>query len=461
MSVPEPARSLTADECRALGKRILSFVEKGSTLVRIESAGDGGIRWGRNMVSAAHDSTNHRITITRSVDGRRAEAVTNQLDDASLKDALAKADQLIVVQGKGKPSTFLPPQQYVAAELHSAASAALSAADRSSIAYRSVVEPAIQAGNAAAGYLSATDKTTCLVNNSGLFSFFSETLAEYSTTVRNAAKNASGWAGMSTWDWNKIDPAALGARALHKCEASANPVAIEPGRYTAILEPQAVADLMLLLVFTTNWDRAGAERGNSAWSGPAKESTLLGQQVMDRRINVFSDPADPDGGFRPFSLTGEPYERTVWIENGILKNLAYSRDYARQKLKTDAQILAPDCFAFHMTGGESSVDEMVASAERAVLVTRFTHLQLRDWKSATMSGSTRDGLWLVERGKISKPIRNFRFTQSPLHVFNAVEMLGKPVRVFNPGSLFGLSLPFVVPPMRVRDFNFTSTVDSV
>lgn len=450
---------LTQDACRALGTKILALATTGETLINITSETDGGLRWGRNVVSGAHRTWGQTVSVTRVIEGRVGRAETNQLDDASIAHCVARAGELAAVQDAQNVASMRGATKYLAPQLYSAASEALSAADLSRQAYATVA-PAVDAGALAAGYLSITDRATSVVNSQGLFAYFAETVAEYSTTMRETARNASGWAGRSSFDWNRIDVAALGARALHKCGSSAQPVAIEPGRYTTILEAQAVGDLFMPLA-RMRWSREVAENGYGPFAGKERGTTRLGQQILDRRLSILSDPMDPDGGYQPFASDGLPYERQTWIENGVLKTLAYGRQYAKTRLQSDTEIRAPESGAFRMTGGTSTVDEMIAQTERGVLVTRFGNLTILDSRAYVLTGNTRDGLWLVEHGKISKAIRNFRFTDSPFFGFSAVDLLGVPERIYTSRDLFGPPMPVVVPAARVPDFNFAATLDSV
>lgn len=451
---------LTTDDCRALGERIFALAEGGETRVTIGSVTDGGVRWGRNLVSGAYDSTAYGVTITRWVKGHGAAFYTDRLDDAALAECVANAESLGAVLDEAEAPVLPGPQTYLHPSLRSPASASLTAAMRSSIAHGTVT-PAVTRDYMAAGFLSVTDRATCIMNTSGQFSYFAETTAEYSTTIRDAAKRASGWAGMSSYDWARIDAAALGARALQKCTASANPVAVEPGRYTAILEPQAVADLMRFIPGPNGWSRQAAEQGGTHWSGSTRSTTKLGLKVLDERLTVTSDPMDPEVGYRPFGFDGSPLSRETWIEQGVLKTLAYSRNYAKTILHQDGYVAGPENGAMRVTGGTATLDDMIAATDRGVLVTRFNNIAVLDHKALVLTGNTRDGLWLVERGKISKAIRNFRFIESPLFAFNNVEQLGVPTLTYSSHSLFGSQSPLLVPPIRVRDFNFVATLDAV
>jgi predicted Zn-dependent protease len=190
--------------------------------------------------------------------------------------------------------------------------------------------------------------------------------------------------------------------------------------------------------------------------------SMLGQKVIDERLSVTSDCMDPDLGYPPFENHWITYYPATWIEDGVLKTLIYGREYAVKKLGIDSNGVylwgsGQVTGSYHMRGRgpTASVEEMIANTPRGILVTRFSDITYVDFKSATLTGYTRDGLWLIEKGKISKPIKNFRFTDSPLAMLNSVEQIGVPERVYNP------TFPIVVPALKVRDFNFTALSDSV
>ncbi|MHB2033957.1 MAG: metallopeptidase TldD-related protein, partial [Gemmatimonadaceae bacterium] len=291
------------------------------------------------------------------------------------------------------------------------------------------------------------------------------TQAQLSTTVRDKGGTGSGWAGLSSDDWRTIDGERLSEVALQKCIASRNPVAIEPGRYTVILEPQAVADLAEVMVKTlgNGWNRSSNELGwrNIPWTGPFDQAahvwrSKLGLKVVDQRITISHNPADPELGILPQA----GMEPVTWIKDGVLEALGYSRPYALQKLNENAALRGTT--GYRMSGGPATVDEMIKATRRGLVVTRFWDVkQLLGDGSLLSGGMTRDGLWLVENGKITKAVKNFRFTESPLFVLNSIEALGQPVRVFRPTSTWGGLTPAIVPPLKARDFSFTSLVEAV
>ena len=288
------------------------------------------------------------------------------------------------------------------------------------------------------------------------------TQAQCSMTVRDKEGSGSGWAGLSSYDWTKIDASALAARALEKCIASQHPVALEPGRYTVILEPQAVAEMVAII--ETSMYRLTPELGQGPWVLGHDDvlglwRSKLGLKVLDERITISHDPADPLLGIFP-----EPWmEPITWFDKGVLTNLSFERDYALETLNVNSARRA--LTGYRMSGGPTSVEEMISTTTRGLLVSHFSNITMIDGTSLLSTGLTRDGLWLIEHGKISKAVKNLRFTESPLFVFNSVDQMGEPVPVFrpvkNPYETERPLMPAIVPPVKSRDFSFTSTINAI
>lgn len=438
--------------CEALFQRVAALTHgKGQLTVVISSTWRGNLRWANNDVISSGDTTDRTLSVYWN---SLIPFVTNQFDDATLEQALARLQRFHRLTGGGSMLPISQPQ-YSSPPLFFDSTANLLAAERSKIG-KTLTAPVSDAGLRAAGYLQVETNAYSVFNTQGLSAYVQQSTAQYSVTVRNNQETGSGWAGVDQNDWAKIDAPALTARAREKCVASANPRAIEPGRYVAILEPQAVHDLMQVALLGNSLDRAQAEQTANAYHLTGDQSKL-GHRVLDPRITITSDPMDPLCNTLPFIvdgfMTGEPVKPRSWITNGVLTTLSYDRRYAIAELTDEDAVPSP--LGYHMSGGTATIDEMIAGTERGVLVTRFSHMHLVDPSSFLYTGVTRDGLWLVEHGKITYAIKNFRFNESPLFVFNAVEQLGVPVRVFSP------DYPAVVPPVKVRDFNFTSLADAV
>ncbi|HXC24447.1 MAG TPA: metallopeptidase TldD-related protein [Gemmatimonadaceae bacterium] len=443
-------RYLSSDECHTIFQRIIALsVGGGDTFVTIEGNWRGNLRWALNRVTTAGDTIDHTVTITRVIRGAYGESSTNKLDDEGLTFALRTAERRVQLD-KERPDTSPPPPQrtYLQPHLFDARTIALTAADRSAAGQR-LVAPAMAANMLSAGYVEVGARTRGVFNTAGLAAYAVATAAQYSVTVRSPQDTGSGWAGVDANDWSKIDTAAISQRALRKCIDSANPKAIEPGRYTVILEPQAVHDFFFPAI--QELDRSSAETLQTAYT-QSPGLSKIGQRLLDPRITVSTDPMDPTCGYIPFDNNGEPYQATKWFTNGVLTNLAYDSNYALTELGQSAP--RPNPYAYRMSGGTTSMEEMIASTMRGVLVTRFSDVMIIDGVSLLCDGLTRDGLWYVEHGAVKYPIKNFRFSESPLLAFNNVVALGVPQRVF-------ARTPAVVPPAVVRDFHFTSLADVV
>jgi len=396
--------------------------------------------------------------VGRTIQGASASVTTNQVDAASLEAAVRTAERTLELEPEAMRVWHRPdaPPHFVYAtpRLWSEATFGLEAAARAAAA-RALIAPSEAAGLLAAGYLAVEARGLAYVASGGIARYAQQTAAQCSMTVRDPQGSASGWAGRSSYDWTQIEAPALAQRALDKCRASRNPVALEPGRYTVILEPQAVCDLLRVVVEGTALNRLQAERGLGPFADLTRRGySKLGLKVADPRVTIGQDPTDPELGVVPFVLeTGEPVRAVNWIERGVLAHLAYDRPYALTQLNENLGY--PNAGAFRLSGGATSVAEMIRTTQRGLLVTRFSNVAVLDEQSLLLSGVTRDGLWLIEHGQITKAVKNLRFTESPLFVLNSLDQLGEPVPTFRPWS------PAVVPPLKAHDFSFTSTIDAI
>ena len=240
---------------------------------------------------------------------------------------------------------------------------------------------------------------------------------------------------------------------MEKALRSRDPRAVEPGRWTVVMEPTTVGNMVNLMV--NQMGARNADEGRSFFSATGG-GNKIGEQFVDSRVNIHSDPGDPRILSPTFDGEGLPNQRMVWVEDGVLRNLDYSRYWA------DRQGRAPTGFAqgWYMSGGDSTIEEMIASTERGLLLTRFWYIRGVDPRTILYTGLTRDGTFLIENGEISHPVKNFRWNESPIFMLNNIEMMGEPVRISSSESS-GLTNSVVVPPLKVRDFTFTSLSDAI
>ncbi|HJU91195.1 MAG TPA: TldD/PmbA family protein [Gemmatimonadaceae bacterium] len=456
---------LSRDDARTLAERVLSFGKGDETRVSISSTWTGNTRFAGNEVTTAGGATNTNLTVTSTIGKRRASSQTNVLDDRSLARTVELAERLARLAPED-PELMpeLAGQQYASVPGFAERTANLSPEARALAAQSVLANPEVSSNQlAVAGYIEANAGVVAVANNRGLFAYHPGSNVTMSTTVRTPDGTGSGYAGRGATDWAQIDPRSLGARATRKALDSRNPQAVEPGQYTVVLEPQAVADVLPLLIAAMS--ARNADEGRSPFSKRGG-GTKIGERVADERVTIYSDPTDPELLTRPFDEEGMPIGRTVWIESGVLKNLAYTRFWAQQQnARPMGGASAVGGFGggggggpgagfggIKMLGGNASVEQLVQGTDRGILVTRFWYIRALDPRTVLNTGLTRDGTFLIEKGKITRSIKNFRWNESPLFMLNKIDALGKAEQV---------RAGLVVPAMRVRDFTFTSLSDAV
>ena len=442
---------LSREDAEAIIGRAIGFSKAESVRVTIDSNYQGNARFAANQMTTSGGVVNANIVVESAFGAKHAAVTTNDLSNTALRRTVEQSEVLARL-APDDPESMPPlgPQQYSSVPGWFDTTANLTADERARAAL-TALGPARDAKDlAAAGYIVTTAQSNAIGNKSGQFAYHRSTSANYTLTVRTADGTGSGWAGADDNDWSKVDFAEVSKRAIDKARLSRSPVAIEPGRYTVILEPQAVADLVQLLVFYA--DARAADEGRSPFVKQGG-GNKIGEKLVDSRVTIISDPTDADLLAQPYDGDGLPLGRQVWIENGVLKQLYYSRFWAQKNGKQPTG--APS--SVKMLGGTASLDDMIRATPRGILVTRLWYLREVDPRTVLYTGLTRDGTFLVERGKISKAIRNLRFNESPLFMLNNLEMLGRPMRVA--GTEAGGAV--VMPPLKVRDFTFTSLSEAV
>ena len=453
-ATPTPATGqvMSQDETRALTARVLSFSTADQTRVTVISERSGNTRFADGSITTSGGSNNTSVSVTVTFGKRRASSSTNVLDDVALKRTVDLASRLARLAPED-PELMpeLGPQTYEAVDAFVEATADLDAEGRAEAIGRAI-SAATAAGKAAgtifaAGYLEANASAIAVATSTGLFAYHRTTDADFSVTARTPDGTGSGWAHGGARDWNAVDPVAIGRIAAQKAVASQNPREIPPGLYTAVLEPQAVTDLVPLLAGALS--ARNADEGRSAFS-KAGGGTRIGEKVADERVTLYSDPADAGLRGQPFDAEGVPLRRIVWIEKGVLKNLAYTRFWAEKHGKQPTGF--PGFSGLALVGGTRSTEELIAGCERGVLVTHFFYIRSLDPRTVLQTGLTRDGAFLIEKGHITQALKNFRWNERPLLMLNRLEDIGRP----EPTAAGRL-----MPALRVRDFNFTSLSDAV
>lgn len=466
-------------------ERILSRLQeirnhKGSYRFMVSSALGSDIRWARNRASMTSNRRTVQIYVGCEIGGQRSSAVTNQIDDISL-EGVVRAAERGSLRRADRRATDVPLEVPELGEIPKVLTWSDRTINRTVEESAKVVEQAAALAEErdllSAGYIESYGMTVgsrsldIYDRTQQLYSAMTQ--AQCSATVRHPQGTASGWAGLARYDLDKVDEGAIAARAVEKCISSLNPVRIEPGRYTVILEPQAVAEFVHPMFDSGDYyhaarDLAETGQGRNPYylafdSAVDRDISKMGLKIVDERITVSHDPSDPELGILAVPGTGP----ITWINKGVLTGMTYNTGYGVIELNDGSQMERR--MSFRMEGGSTSMDEMIAGTERGLLVSRFSKLSVVDRHSLLMTGVTRDGLWLVEKGKISKSVRNFRISESPLFALNNVEQLGIPTAVYRPFRFpeaapyfpnFALS-QVIVPPLKLNDFSFTSSIDAI
>lgn len=446
------ARSLmTREQAHAIVEKVTRASRAEEVTLSLGSRHTTNIRFAANQLSTSGGVWNTELAVTSSFGKRHGTASTNDLSDASLARVVAQSEALAKLSPEDPDwMPALGRQSYLPVDAYVDATAMLTPADRARAA-KTALEPARKAGDLrAAGFLLVNATARAIGNSRGLFGYHRATTANYTLTVRTADGTGSGWAGAEHNDWRAIDFAKVSATAIEKARRSQNPVPLEPGRYTTVLEPQAVADLVVFI--SGALAARTADEGRSAFAKPGG-GNRIGDRLVDPRVTLISDPQDPQLLAVPFDDEGMPGKRATWIENGTLRDLVYSRYWAQKQGKPPNT--SPS--SFKMLGGPTSTEEMIRSTDRGVLLTRLFYLRMVDPRTLLVTGLTRDGTFLIENGQIARAIKNFRFNESPLFMLNNLDAIGPAVRVA--GTESGGAI--VMPSLKVKSFNFTSLSDAV
>jgi PmbA protein len=434
-------------DLEALGERIIKLSEADETEVVIHSASDALTRFANNTIHQNVAEQTLSISVRAVVDGRTARASTNKIDHESLRAVAAAAAQLARNQPPNPdPLPMLGPRKYQKVSRFSAATAAATPQSRAREVAK-VCRLAESANQTAAGIFSSGATQSVLLNSKGLFARYEQTRAEFSVTMLE--ENSSGWAKSTSFDIREIDPEALAESASRKAAGSRNPREFAPGHYTAILEPAAALDLVGFLFY----DFAGT----AVLDKRSCFTERLGKKLFGDNITLWDDVYHPLQLGEPYDGEGVPRQKILLIDQGVPKNLVYARATAKKmKAKPTGHGFAlPNEYGeapmnLVWGGGDKSVNEMVASTERGILVTRLWYIREVDPYKKILTGMTRDGTFLVENGRVAGGIRNFRFNQSVIEMLANVEMLAPAVR-----SSGEESFDMVVPAMKVANFHFS------
>jgi predicted Zn-dependent protease len=442
---------MSREEAQRIIERAIRMSKAEGVEVQVGANVTGNTRFAANQLTTSGVIEGSQFAVQSFFGAKHAVVTTDDLSDASIQRAISQSEVLArLAPDDPEIMPAITPQKYAPVNAFYESTASATPADRARAAL-SALEPARKAGNIhASGFIVTGANASAIGNKAGLFAYHASTTSNYTLTVRTSDGTGSTWAAADEHDWSKLDWRGVSAKAVERAQQTRNPVAIEPGRYTVILEPQAVGDLVQLLIGYI--DARSADEGRSPFV-KAEGGNKVGEKIVDSRVTLISDPADPQLSGQPFDGEGLALGRQVFIENGVLKQLYYSRFWAKKQGKTATGFPS----TVKMMGGTTSTEQMIASTQRGLLITRLWYLREVDPRTALYTGLTRDGVFLIEDGKVKSAVRNFRFNESPIFMLNNIDAIGPAQRLA--GTEGGGDV--VMPTVKARDFNFTSLSEAV
>jgi len=434
-------------ELRRIVDRILRLSDADETEISVDAGADALTRFANNTIHQHVAEQFLTISVRTVFDGCTARATTNKTDEDSLRRVVAASARLARSQPKVPGLLSMPrAQKYPKVNRWIHSTAAALPEDRARAVAR-ICRRAAHEKQTAAGTYSSGASRSLLANSKGLAATYEQTRAEFSITVME--ESSSGWAKASAADIRSLDVDALAARASQKAAASRAPREIAPGRYTVILEPAAALDMVGYLFYDFS--------GTAVQDQRSCLNDRLGKKILGENVTMWDDVTHPEQLGAPFDGEGMPRQKVLLVDRGVPRNLVYSRATAK-KMKTKPTghgLSLPNEYGeaplnLVLEGGKSSLDEMIASTERGILVTRLWYIREVDPYEKVMTGMTRDGTFLVENGRVTGGIRNFRFNQSVLELLANVEQLGPAARASGEEAS-----DMVIPAMKVRNFHFS------
>jgi PmbA protein len=461
---------LTRDQAADIFDRIRRF----SSADEVEVLFSGGrfalTRFANNTIHQNVAEENHIVSVRTAFGGRTARATTNKFDDDSLRRVVESSEALAKVQHPDPDLLPMPDSRGTASMADDGARAtqllsryftetATITPQLRADTVKKIVEVAQKYKLTTAGIFSSSESAEGIFNSRGLSDWHAQTLAEVSITMLGA--DSSGWQKANSPDVTNLDPLALAETAANKALDSAHPAEVPAGKYTVILEPAAVLDIVGFMF----WDYSGM----AILDQRSFLTGRIGSKLFGENITIWDDVAHPLQTGSPFDGEGMRRQRVPLVENGIVKRVVYARSTAERmkhsEQKDKAGPIEPTGHGFPLPNemGEMPLNivfaapknpqtlaQMIASTERGVLVTRLWYIREVDPYEKIVTGMTRDGTFLVEKGRVQQGVRNFRFNQSLIHLLSSVEAMSVPLR-----SCGEESFDMVVPAMKIRDFNFT------
>ena len=452
------------DEIKTLTDKVLNMAKADAVEVSFDGGERSATRWANSSITVNMVQYDQQLTLNVRHGQKQGSASTREFDDESLKAMVDEAQDLAQKARDNPNLTPLVkgPQDYIPVDAVLPKTADFGPGGRAAWVKQSV-DICDKKGVLGSGYIPKNYQTTCLSNSEGLFAYYQAAETGFVLTCRMASGGGSGWSGITgAKDLSQVDVVELTEIAANKAFKSQKPRAIEPGRYTTIIEPRPVARLLSTMMGAFNASNSSGGGFNFGGLGrpfvAADGTPKIGQQLFSDSFTLKSDVGNPILRQTPIMNDGLAARPVTWIERGVLKNVYYDAATARRQ-KVAPSPANPN-MSLVVEGTNQSIEDMVKTTKRGLLVTFFWYLRPVDTLTLLNTGMTRDGLFLIENGEITGPVQNFRWNMSPLVAFANISAVGKPVPIHT-GEAYDGPGTALVPAIRVEDFYMTSVSPAV
>jgi predicted Zn-dependent protease len=392
-------------------------------------------RFANNVITQNIEKRNSSLIVRSAFGNKCGRATTNEFTDDAIKRVVKKSEE--IARASEPDTEFMPPldpQEYKEVSAFDDGTAGFGPAQRAE-AVGAGTKLCAKAGLSAAGSYATNADYVAVANSKGLFGYHKESSARYICTAMT--EDSSGWAESWKVTAGEVESMEATHRAIEIAQKSRAPGEVEPGKYTVVLEPAAVAEMLIFMFMSM--DAKAAHEGRSAFSG--KEGSKIG---IDS-VNLLSRPDYPGCPGWPFQNDGLATPDLKWIDKGVVSNLMYQRFWAKKNGRE------PTGWPTNMIleGTEKTTEDLIASVDDGLLVTRFWYIRFVNPMTLLLTGMTRDGLFRINKGKVTGSVKHMRWNESPFNVLANVQMIGKP-------ELTGDYIRCFIPPLLVKDFTFSS-----
>ena len=453
----------TKDEAQKLAQKVMGFSTFPDCQVTVTATEQAYTRFANNGITTAAFSLRQNVGISVTRDGRTGVYGADDMDDSSLKEAVKKAEDLAAI-APPNPERLDPVGAQKYPEIPASDERTAKARAPEMIPHvKTIIDEAIKRKLVAAGLIERSHRVTAIANKAGLFGFNESADSQLTTTIRMADGSSSGWAGQPSARLSDIDSAKLAAVASEKCASWKNPRKLDPGNYTVVLEPTAAGDIVRLI--TSGFSARNTDEGRTFLSKRGG-GNLVGEKLFPDYITLRSNPLDWRQPTTPWTADLLPTRPMTWVDKGVVSNLSYDRYWASKTGKPATPGLGGfgggfgggigGAASLEMEGSGASLESLIASVERGLLITHFWYIRGVNPQTLQQTGLTRDGVFLIENGKITAPVMNFRFLESPVRLLKNTVKVGQAVRVR--GLEGGL---MISPSLVATDFPLPSISDAV